>query len=247
MPLEQRHQAERADGQPERHHRVRYRPHLLPSRRRQPPSTLATITATANHEAAGVDYSSTDADPNTSGHQVNLSAGRNQVTVTVTAEDGSTRDYRVSINRGVTDTYGWNAGQRPGRADCRREPVTVWHLGQRHHLLGQRRHRRQAVCLQCRRLTRRQRRLRHAHCSGQQKPPWHLVQRQHHVGRGQLRPQALRLPHVRQATRQHEGLQYPERRRQYQSPRHLVQRDHHVGQRPEHPQDLRLPHVRPAA
>ena len=73
------------------------------------PVTQATITATSNHEAAGVAYSRTDADPNTSGHQVNLSAGRNAVTVTVTAEDGSTRDYRVSINRGVTDTYGWNA------------------------------------------------------------------------------------------------------------------------------------------
>ena len=71
----------------------------------------ATITATANHEAATVDYSGTDADLNTTGHQVNLSAGRNAVTVTVTAEDGTTREYRVSINRGVTDTYGWNAGQ----------------------------------------------------------------------------------------------------------------------------------------
>ena len=66
--------------------------------------TQATITATSNHEAAGVAYSRTDADPNTSGHQVNLSAGRNAVTVTVTAEDGSTQDYRVSASTGASPT-----------------------------------------------------------------------------------------------------------------------------------------------
>ena len=69
----------------------------------------ATVTATANHEAARVDFTHGDANGVTPGHQVNLSAGRNAVTVTVTAEDDSTREYRVSINRGVTDTYGWNA------------------------------------------------------------------------------------------------------------------------------------------
>ena len=70
----------------------------------------ATVTATPNDATARVSYSGTDADLETDGHQVDLSAGRNEVTVTVTAEDDSTQDYTVSINRGVTDDFGWNAG-----------------------------------------------------------------------------------------------------------------------------------------
>ena len=69
----------------------------------------ATVTATANDANATVDYSGTDADLGTDGHQVDLSAGRNEVTVTVTAEDESTKSYRVRINQGVDDDYGWNA------------------------------------------------------------------------------------------------------------------------------------------
>ena len=70
----------------------------------------ATVTAAANHAAASLAYSGTDADLNTAGHQVDLSAGRNQVTVTVTAEGGTTQAYTLSINRGITDDYGWKAG-----------------------------------------------------------------------------------------------------------------------------------------
>ena len=69
----------------------------------------ATVTATANHASATVDYSGTDADAVADGHQVNLSAGRNEVTITVTAEDDSTQDYTVSINRGVAADFGWKA------------------------------------------------------------------------------------------------------------------------------------------
>ena len=55
-------------------------------------------------------YSGTDADLAADGQQVDLSAGRNAVTVTVTAQDGSTTEtYTVSVNRGVTDDYGWKA------------------------------------------------------------------------------------------------------------------------------------------
>ena len=54
-------------------------------------------------------YSPADADTSTTIHDVDLSAGANAVTVTVTAEDGSTEDYTVSVNRGVTDAYGWKA------------------------------------------------------------------------------------------------------------------------------------------
>ena len=69
--------------------------------------TQATITATANHYAATVAYSGTDADTTTTAHEIDLSAGRNVLTVTVTAQDGSTSDYEVSVNRGVIDYYSW--------------------------------------------------------------------------------------------------------------------------------------------
>ena len=69
----------------------------------------ATITAAADHPAANIGFSATDAGPGTPGHRVDLSAGRNTVTVTVTAENGSTRAYTVTINRGVNSQYGWKA------------------------------------------------------------------------------------------------------------------------------------------
>ena len=69
----------------------------------------ATVTAAANHAAASVGYSGTDADPVTDGRQVNLSAGRNPVTVTVTAEDGTEKTYTISINQGVADDFAWKA------------------------------------------------------------------------------------------------------------------------------------------
>ena len=70
----------------------------------------ATVAAAANHPAAGVAYSGADADLAADGQQVDLSAGRNAVTITVTAQDGSaTKTYTVSVNRGVADAYGWKA------------------------------------------------------------------------------------------------------------------------------------------
>ena len=74
--------------------------------------TQATITATASDPGATVAYSGTDIDSNTPGLQVDLwRAGRNVVRVTVTAPDGATTlDYTVSVNRGVTDAKGWQAG-----------------------------------------------------------------------------------------------------------------------------------------
>ena len=72
--------------------------------------TTATVVAAKNHAAATVAYSPDDADTGTDGYQLSLSAGRNEVTVTVTAEDGATtKIYTVSVNRGVTTTYGWKA------------------------------------------------------------------------------------------------------------------------------------------
>ena len=70
----------------------------------------ATVTATKNHSGANLDYSGTDEDTVMAGHQVSLSAAQNAVTVTVTAEDGTTtRVYTVNVNRGVTTDYGWKA------------------------------------------------------------------------------------------------------------------------------------------
>ena len=72
--------------------------------------TQATVSATANDSVASVEISPTDADTGTAGHQVTLSAGRNAVTITVTAEDGNTtRDCTVNVNRGVEIAYGWKA------------------------------------------------------------------------------------------------------------------------------------------
>ena len=96
--------------------------------------TRATVTATANHPGARVTFNPPDASSGTPGHQVDLSAGRNPVTVTVTAEDGTTQDYTLSINRGVADDFGWNADERPGwtgQHHCR--PTHRHRRTQRHH------------------------------------------------------------------------------------------------------------------
>ena len=78
--------------------------------------TRATVTATANHPGARVTFTPPDASSGTRGHQVDLSAGRNPVTVTVTAEDGTTQDYTLSINRGVAERLRLERRERPGRA-----------------------------------------------------------------------------------------------------------------------------------
>ena len=65
--------------------------------------TQATVTATATNSNATISYGTT-------GHQVDLSPGKNTVTVTITAQDGTTtQTYTVNINRGVTDNFGWKA------------------------------------------------------------------------------------------------------------------------------------------
>ena len=72
--------------------------------------TEATIAATANDGGANVVITPPDSNDVTDGHQVALSAGKNPVTITVTAEDTTTiKAYTVNINQGVTDAYGWKA------------------------------------------------------------------------------------------------------------------------------------------
>ena len=71
--------------------------------------TRATVTATTTDDGAGVEITPADADGAT-GHQVDLSAGQNAVTILVTAEDDTaTETYTVNINRGVTTPKGWKA------------------------------------------------------------------------------------------------------------------------------------------
>ena len=68
------------------------------------------MSATATDANATVSITPADADDGTDGHQVDLSPGRNAVTVTVTAGDGvTTMVYTVSVNRGVTALTGWKA------------------------------------------------------------------------------------------------------------------------------------------
>ena len=72
--------------------------------------TQATVTALPNNDYGTIVYSGTDADLTADGHQVNLTAGRNEVTVTITAQDTTTtKEYTLSINRGVDTVFGWKA------------------------------------------------------------------------------------------------------------------------------------------
>ena len=92
-----------------------------------------TVSATANHAGAtSVAFDPPDADANTAGHQVALSAGRNLVTVTVTAEDGvTTLLYTVSVNRGSLSPLGWQAGADLDglRAAGNNAPDGIWSDG----------------------------------------------------------------------------------------------------------------------
>ncbi len=58
-----------------------------------------TVAATASHTNANVAYSPADADTGVNGHQLDLIVGDNTVTVTVTAEDATTKAYTVTITR----------------------------------------------------------------------------------------------------------------------------------------------------
>ena len=58
-----------------------------------------TVSATANHANARVGIAPADAASGMTGHQVLLSEGTNEITVTVTAEDDSTQAYRVTVTR----------------------------------------------------------------------------------------------------------------------------------------------------
>ena len=63
--------------------------------------TNVTITAQADRSEASITISPTDADPNTDGHQVDISEGANTITITVTASNGriSGRTYTVRVRQ----------------------------------------------------------------------------------------------------------------------------------------------------
>ena len=61
--------------------------------------TRATLAATAAHGGASLEFSPDDVDSGTDGHQFDLGVGPTAATVTVTAEDRTTRDYVVTVTR----------------------------------------------------------------------------------------------------------------------------------------------------
>ena len=73
-------------------------------------TTQVTIAATTTDADAEWEVTSpADAD-SAAGHQVNLTAGQNAVTIRGTSEDGNhTEDYTLNVNQGTTDTFGWKA------------------------------------------------------------------------------------------------------------------------------------------
>ena len=69
--------------------------------------TVTGITVTASENDAGAEttlVSPVDTDTNVDGYQVNLSVGQNVITIRVTAADGSTRTYTVTVTRTREDT-----------------------------------------------------------------------------------------------------------------------------------------------
>lgn len=99
-----------------------------------------TVTATPSDSAATVAYSGTDAKSGKDGHQVDLDVCENTVTITVTAEDGTTRDYTLTILRGAAGTpiagglpsvsggvRNWNAALSAGCAT--KSGTDTYHLG----------------------------------------------------------------------------------------------------------------------
>ena len=67
------------------------------------------VMPTVNQPGATIDISGTSISSGAA-HAVSLSEGRNDVTITVTADDSrTTRNYTVTVGRAVTTDFGWNS------------------------------------------------------------------------------------------------------------------------------------------
>ena len=89
-----------------------------------------TVTASARHPAATLVLSPPDADANTVGHQVVLSEGNNIITVTVTASNGDTKDYVLTIRRASIGMTGWNPLQDFDLVSTNTAPRGIWSDGE---------------------------------------------------------------------------------------------------------------------
>ena len=70
----------------------------------QVPNGLArtTVSATPMVEGATVEISPADADPDATGHQVDLAVSANEISVTVTVAGGAAKTYRVMVTRALS-------------------------------------------------------------------------------------------------------------------------------------------------
>ncbi len=89
-----------------------------------------TVTASARHPAATLALSPPDADANTVGHQVVLAEGNNIITVTVTASNGDTKDYILTIRRASIGMTGWNPLQDFDLVSTNTAPRGIWSNGE---------------------------------------------------------------------------------------------------------------------
>ena len=81
-----------------------------------------TVTATENDAGATAALESpADADPLTDDYQVNLSEGANDITIKVTAANGSTRTYTVTVTRTGPGHVAHTGSQRSQRTVLRRK------------------------------------------------------------------------------------------------------------------------------
>ena len=91
--------------------------------------TQVTVNYSVFQPGSTVSASTTDADTDTDGHQVNLSDGLNALVLTVTsANNATTTDYTVNIGRGVSTTFGWKAQDDLNRLDPDISPYGISYL-----------------------------------------------------------------------------------------------------------------------
>ncbi len=99
--------------------------------------TSATVEATGFNSSGTVAFqnadgtAATDADTATEGFQINLSAGRNLLNVVFTVGGTTTTTYELAINRGVTNQFGWKAGDDLDGLTAwgNEDPTGIWSNG----------------------------------------------------------------------------------------------------------------------